>query len=127
MVIVHRVSRISIKFNQHQEHEASGGHEVMVDDKGAITRRTLFTPTQYIADESLTGITYLVINEGGERKEVEQVCEESPDIGVAVFSETFVVKAINLRDLSRLVVSAKNGYPIAIAQLQSHQQGYCLH
>lgn len=48
--------------------------------------RSHHTPIQYKADGNLTRTTYLVINEGSKRKEVEQVCEESPDIGIAVFS-----------------------------------------
>lgn len=59
--------------------------------------------------------TYLIVNEGGKGKKIEEVGEESPDICVSVFAKTFVVEAIHLRYLSRLMVSAKDGYSVAIA------------
>jgi hypothetical protein len=58
---------------------------------------------------------YLVVNECGEGKEIEEVGEESPDIRVSIFAETFIVKTIHLRDLPRLMVSAKNRYTVAVA------------
>ena len=48
----------------------------------------------------------LIVNQSGERKIVEEVCEELPHICVAVFSEAFVVEAVNLCDLARLVVTS---------------------
>src|SRR3954467_2908948 len=36
----------------------------------------------------------LVVNERGERQEVEQVCEVLPDVGVAVFAQALVVEAV---------------------------------
>ena len=47
----------------------------------------------------------LIIDQGGERQVVEQICEVFPDVGVAVFSETFVVEAVDLSDLARFVVA----------------------
>ena len=44
--------------------------------------------------------TYLVVYESSKGKEVEEVGEEAPDIGVTVFSKAFIVKAIYLGDLS---------------------------
>lgn len=52
-----------------------------------------------------SSITHLVLDESGERQVVEQVCEELPDVGVSVLSEALVVKAIDLGDLTRLMVS----------------------
>lgn len=43
--------------------------------------------------------TDLVIHEGGERKEVKEVCEKFPDVGVAVLPEALVVEAVDLGDL----------------------------
>ena len=50
----------------------------------------------YIAGEGMAGggcvsrrkrsQTYLVFDEGGERKKIEQVGEEPPDVGVSVFA-----------------------------------------
>ena len=66
--------------------------------------------------ERMTRITYLVVYEGGKGKEVEEVGEEAPDIGVAVFSKAFIVKAIYLGDLSWFVIAAKNGQPVTITE-----------
>ena len=57
----------------------------------------------------------MIVNEGGEGKKIKKVCEESPDIRVAVFAETFVVETVHLRYLPRLMVSAKDGYSVAVA------------
>lgn len=42
----------------------------------------------------------LIVDESGEGKVVEQICEVFPNIGVAIFTQTFVVEAIDLCDLS---------------------------
>lgn len=44
--------------------------------------------------------TYLVIDECSQRKEVEEICKASPNIGVAIFAQAFVVEPVYLRDLS---------------------------
>ena len=62
-------------------------------------------------------MAHLIVNESGEGKVIKKIGEEAPNIGVAVFSKTFVVKAVYLRDLSRLVVSAKNRHSVPISQL----------
>jgi hypothetical protein len=70
-------------------------------------------------------ITYLVINEGGEGEEIEEVGEESPDVGVSIFAKAFIVEPINLRDLPGLVVSAKDCYAVSVAQFESNKQRHC--
>ena len=45
-------------------------------------------------------VTHLVFNERGQGEIVKQVSEESPYVGVSVFSKTFIVEAIHLSDLS---------------------------
>ena len=45
-------------------------------------------------------VTHLVFNECGQGEIVKQVSEESPYVGVSVFSKTFIVEAIHLSDLS---------------------------
>lgn len=69
---------------------------------------------------------YLSINEGGERQIVEQVGEILPHIRIPVFSQTFVVESVNLRDLSRLVISTEDGDSFAIANLESDEECYSL-
>lgn len=48
---------------------------------------------------------YLVVDQGGQRKIVEKVGEELPNVRIAIFSKTLIIKAINLGDLSRLMVT----------------------
>ena len=68
----------------------------------------------------------LVVDQGSERKIVEEVGEVLPDIGVAVFSQAFVVEAIDLRDLSGFVVAAENRDSLRIADLEGDEEGYGL-
>jgi len=51
----------------------------------------------------------LIIDKGSERKVIEQVGKVLPDVGISVFSEAFIVEAIDLCDLTGFVVSTKNG------------------
>ena len=64
----------------------------------------------------------LVVDERGERKIVEKVGEVLPNVCVTVLAQALVVKPIHLRDLTRLVVSAEDGNPLGISDLQSHEQ-----
>lgn len=49
---------------------------------------------------------YSAINDGSQGKEVEDLTAGLPDGGVSVLLLTFLVKAVYLGDLARLVVSA---------------------
>lgn len=51
----------------------------------------------------------LVLNQCSEGQEIEQVGEELPDVGVAVFAEALVVEAVDLGDLAGFVVAAEDG------------------
>ena len=83
--------------------------------KGGTVHDSTAPPSRHIWSQTFVRVTYLIINESGEGEEVEEVSEKAPDIGIAVFSETFVIKAINLCDLSRFVVPAKDSDSVAIA------------
>ena len=48
----------------------------------------------------------LVVDERGQGQVVEEIGEEFPHVGVAVFAQAFIVKAVDLSDLARFVVAA---------------------
>jgi hypothetical protein len=65
----------------------------------------------------------LVVNQGGEREVVEEVCEVLPDVGVAVLSEALVVEAVDLCDLAGLVISAQDGDSLRVPNLECNEEG----
>lgn len=48
----------------------------------------------------------LTFDDGSQRQVVEQLGQALPDIGVAVLATALVIEAVNLRDLSGLVVAS---------------------
>lgn len=60
---------------------------------------------------------YLCVHEGSKGKVVEKVGEILPNVRVAVLSETLVVEAVNLRDLSAFVVPSEDGDPLPVSNL----------
>ena len=64
----------------------------------------------------------LVLDEGGKGKVVEEVGEVFPDIGIAVFSQAFVVETVHLCDLAGLVVSAEDGDTLGVADFQANKE-----
>ena len=50
----------------------------------------------------------LIFNDSCQRKVVKEVRQVLPDVGIAVLSETLVIKAINLCDLSTFMITAEN-------------------
>lgn len=68
----------------------------------------------------------LVVDEGGKGEVVEQVGEVLPDIGISVLAEALIVEAVDLGDLTRLVVAAEDGDALGISDLQGDEQGHCL-
>lgn len=63
----------------------------------------------------------LVVDEGREREEVEDVGKVFPDIRVSVFSQALVVEAVDLRDLPRLVVSSQDRDALWVSNLESNK------
>lgn len=64
----------------------------------------------------------LVVDQGCEGEVVEQVREVLPHVGVAVLAQALVVKAVDLRDLPRLVVPPQDRDALRVANLQRNQQ-----
>lgn len=50
----------------------------------------------------------LLLNDGAEREVVEEVGQVLPDVRVTILPKTFVIKTINLGDLSTLMVTSKD-------------------
>src|ERR1700730_12142315 len=67
--------------------------------------------------------THLVVDKRREGQEVKQIGEKPPYICIAVFAETFVIKAIYLCDLPRLVVSTEDSDAIAEAKAECDEEG----
>jgi len=67
--------------------------------------------------------THLVIDQSGQWQVIEEICEELPDVGISILSQTLVVESVNLGDLTTLVVSSQNGYSVSISKLESNEQG----
>lgn len=65
----------------------------------------------------------LVVDQGGQRKVVEKVGKVLPNVGVSVLSEAFVVEAVNLGNLSGLVVASENGYALGVSNLEGDEKG----
>jgi len=59
----------------------------------------------------------LVVDKGSEGKVIEEICEVFPNVCVAVLPETFVVEAIDLRDLTGFVVAAKDCNALGVSDL----------
>lgn len=64
----------------------------------------------------------LVVDEGGEGEVVEQVGEVLPHVGVAVLSEALVVEAVDLSDLTGLVVSTEDGNALGVSDLEGDEE-----
>ena len=69
----------------------------------------------------------LVLDQGGQGEEVKEVGEVLPHVGIAVLSKTFVVKPINLGDLSGLVVSTENCDALGVSDLEGNKQSHGLY
>ena len=64
----------------------------------------------------------LVAYHGGKWKIVKKLCKTAPNIRITIFTQTFVIKSVNLGDLSAFVVSAQNRYSIRISYFQGDEQ-----
>mmetsp|Transcript_12300 Transcript_12300/g.35562 ORF Transcript_12300/g.35562 Transcript_12300/m.35562 type:complete len:288 (+) Transcript_12300:192-1055(+) len=77
--------------------------------------------------ETSMGAENLARDGCSEREVVEDLHEFEPDLGRPKFAEAFVVEAIHLSDLPRLVVAAEKAHPRGEAGLEEHHQSCTLH
>jgi len=68
----------------------------------------------------------LVLDERGEREVVEKICEVLPDARIPVLAEALVVKAVDLCDLTGLVVPTEDGDALWVANLECDEESYRL-
>jgi hypothetical protein len=61
----------------------------------------------------------LVVNECGEGEVVEEIGEVFPDVGIAIFSETLVVEAVDLGDLAGFVVTTEDCDALRVSDFES--------
>lgn len=59
---------------------------------------------------------YLIVDDNTEREEVKHVGEVVPDISIAVLPRTLGVKAVGLRNSSRLVVASNQMDAVGVSQ-----------
>lgn len=63
----------------------------------------------------------LAFNNSGDAEVIKDVCAVLPRVSVAVFSDSFVVKTVGSRNLSRFVVSSEERDSVRIFEFQAHQ------
>jgi hypothetical protein len=57
----------------------------------------------------------LIIDQSSEGKVIEEVGKVLPHIGIAVFPKAFVVKAVDLGNLTRFMISTQNGDALGVS------------
>lgn len=60
------------------------------------------------------------LDNGSERKIVEEGCEVQPDIRISVLSEALIVEAVDLGDLLTFMVTSEDGNSIRISYFQGY-------
>ena len=69
----------------------------------------------------------LVLDDGGQWQVIEQVGEVLPHVRVAVLTQAFVIEAVDLGDLTTLVIAPKNGDPVLEAHFEADQKCDCFY
>mmetsp|Transcript_18871 Transcript_18871/g.52453 ORF Transcript_18871/g.52453 Transcript_18871/m.52453 type:complete len:274 (+) Transcript_18871:788-1609(+) len=81
----------------------------------------------YVGGQTAVHAQDLLIDEGGKAEAIEALYAVSPHARVAVLAQAFIVKAVHLRNLSRLVISAEKRDVGRVLELEAEQQAERLH
>lgn len=57
-----------------------------------------------------------------QRKVVEQLSELLPNFSISILPQAFIIEPVNLRDLSALMITSKDGQSLWISDFQSDKQ-----
>lgn len=68
----------------------------------------------------------LIIDDGRQRQKVEQIGVVAPDVGVAIFSEAFVIETVYLCNLPGFVVTAEDGDSMGVSNFERNEESDCL-
>ena len=71
----------------------------------------------------MLGIADTISNDGSHWQIVKGIREMFPDIGISILSKAFVIKTIDLSDLTTLVISPENGNTISVSHFQCYKEG----
>jgi hypothetical protein len=63
-----------------------------------------------------------IFHHGREGKVIKQIGKELPHVGRSVFAHAFVVKSVDLGNLTTLVIAAEHEYAIGVADLETDQE-----
>lgn len=66
---------------------------------------------------------YTIRNNGSHGQIVKGIRKMFPDVGISIFSEAFIIKAINLSNLTTLVISTKDCNAVSVSNFQGHEKG----
>lgn len=69
---------------------------------------------------------YLIFDNSSKRNHIEKISIIFPHICIAILPEALIVKAINLSNLSGLVISSENSDPILESDFESDEESDCL-
>jgi hypothetical protein len=64
---------------------------------------------------------HLIFNHCCQRQQVKQICEILPNIRISILSQAFIIKAIDLCDLSGFVVASKDSDSILEPDLETDE------
>jgi hypothetical protein len=68
-----------------------------------------------------------ILNDCCQRQVIKEFGKDTPNIGIAVLSQTLIVEAIHLGHSSGFVIASQDNDTVGKANLQGHQEGHSLY